>query len=123
MTDNFNEILSVIISAFVIPLLTYFCKIAVDFLEAKIDTLKTDKAIETAQTVVNAAVAEINQTYVDDLKKAGNFTDENKLIAFNKAFELASQQLTEQTKEIISQTFNGFNSWLQSQIEAAVRKK
>lgn len=119
MSDYINEILSVIVTAVIIPLVTYLGKVAIDFLQAKVDELKIKKAVEATR----AAVAEINQEYVDELKAVGNFNAEEKAVAFNKAFELSAQLIDAKTQALIDSTFNNFGSWLQAQIEAAVRKK
>ena len=119
MSEYINEILSVVITAFIIPLITYLSNEAIKLLKEKIAELKIKKAEKVAQ----AAVAEIAQTYVDPLKKAGTFASDTALVAFNKAFELGKQLINENTQELIASIHNDFDSWLQAQIEAAVRKK
>lgn len=119
MNEYLNEILGVVITAFVIPLITYLSKVAIELLQEKIAERKIVKAID----VTEAVVAEVNQTYVDQLKKEGEFTAENEAVAFNKAFELSKQLINDSTQKVIAKAFNNFDSWLQAQIEAAVRKK
>ena len=119
MNEYINEILGVIITAFVIPLITYLSNEAIKLLKEKVAELK----IKKAESVAQAAVAEVSQTYVDPLKKAGTFTEETALVAFNKAFELGKQLINENTQEIIAEIHNDFDSWLQAQIETAVKNK
>ncbi len=119
MSEHLNEILSVIITAFVIPLITYIAKVAIELLQEKVAELRIKKAVEATQ----AAVAEVNQVYVDELKKESNFNAEEKAVAFNKAFELSKQLIGAKTQALIESAFNNFDSWLQAQIEAAVRNK
>lgn len=119
MNEYINEILSVIVTAVVIPLITYLGKVAIELLQEKVAELKIKKAVEATQ----AAVAEVNQEYVDELKAEGNFNAEEKAIAFNKAYELSKQLIGVKTQKLIDSAFNNFDSWLQAQIEAAVRKK
>ena len=119
MSEYVNEILSVIVTAVVIPLITYIGKVVIELLQEKVAELKIKKAVEATQ----AAVAEINQQYVDELKADGNFNTEQKAIAFNKAYELSKQLIDTKTQALIESAFNNFDSWLQAQIEAAVRNK
>ena len=119
MNEYINEILGVVITAFVIPLITYLSNEAIKLLKEKVAELKIKKAEKVAQ----AAVAEIAQTYVDPLKKAGTFAEDTALIAFNKAFELATELINEDTQELIASIHNDFDSWLSAQIEAAVKNK
>lgn len=119
MSEYVNEILSVIVTAVIIPLITYLGKVAIELLQEKVAELKIKKAVEATQ----AAVAEVNQEYVDELKKEGNFTAEHQAVAFNKAYELCLQLIDVKTQKLIESAFNDFDSWLQAQIEAAVRNK
>lgn len=119
MNEYINEILGVVITAFVIPLITYLSSEAIKLLKEKVAELK----IKKAESVAQAAVAEIAQTYVDPLKKAGTFADDTALIAFNKAFELSKQLINEDTQGLIESIHNNFDSWLQAQIETAVKNK
>lgn len=119
MNEYFNEILGVVITAFVIPLITYLSNEAIKLLKEKVAELKIKKASDAVQ----AAVAEVSQTYVDPLKKAGTFAEDTALIAFNKAYELSAQLINDDTQELIASIHNDFDSWLQAQIEAAVKSK
>lgn len=119
MSEYINEILGVVITAFVIPCITYLSKVAIELLQEKVAELKIKKAEKAAQ----AAVAEIGQRYVDPLKKSGAFTEETAEIAFNKAYELSKQLINEKSQELIATIYNDFDSWLQAQIETAVKNK
>lgn len=119
MSEYINEILGVVITAFVIPLITFLSNEAIKLLKEKVAELK----IKKAENAVVAAVAEIAQNYVDPLKKAGTFAEDTALIAFNKAFELSKQLINDDTQELIDAIHNNFDSWLQAQIETAVKNK
>lgn len=119
MNEYINEILSVIITAFIIPLLTYLSSEAIKLLQEKVAELK----IKKAEKVVQDAVAEVAQTFVDPLKKIGEFTADAELAAFNKAFELATKLINEDTQKLIADIHNNFDSWLHAKVEAAVKNK
>lgn len=60
------------------------------------------------------------QTYVESLKKSGNFGAEAQLEALNKAKEIALSQLSEEVKEYITTNYGDINNWLTTQIEATI---
>ena len=79
-------------------------------------------AQEIAQAVATA-VTYVSQTYVDELKKSGTFTEENQRIAIEKALEVAKQQLTQQALDFISTAYGDITQYLTSLLEAEVRNQ
>lgn len=77
---------------------------------------------EIAQAVATA-VTYVSQTYVDELKKSGTFTQENQKIAIEKALEVAKQQLTQQALDFISTAYGDITQYLTSLLEAEVRNQ
>ena len=69
------------------------------------------------------AVTYVSQTYVDELKKSGTFTEENQRIAIEKALEVAKQQLTQQALDFISTAYGDITQYLTSLLEAEVRNQ
>lgn len=63
------------------------------------------------------------QTYVDDLKKIGTFTEENQRIAMQKALEVAKKQLTQEALEFITTAYGDITEYLTSRLEAEVRNQ
>ena len=79
-------------------------------------------AQEIAQAVATA-VTYVSQTYVDELKKSGTFTEENQKIAIEKALEVARQQLTQEALEFITTAYGDITEYLTSLLEAEVRNQ
>ena len=67
------------------------------------------------------AVIYVAQTYVDELKKSGTFTEENQKIAMQKALEVAKKQLTQEALEFIEITYGDITEYLTSKLEAEVK--
>jgi len=63
----------------------------------------------------------VNQTFVKALKREGNFDDEAKQIAFEKAKSAALEVMEASTKRWLTKTFSDLDSWLTIQIESAVK--
>lgn len=111
----------------IIPLLGILVKYLVDFLTAKRDEIKASTDSEIAktytdmvyQTVVDCVIA-TNQTYVDTLKKSGNFTVEAQKEAFNRTMNAVLAILSQDAKDYITQATGDLNTYLTQLIEAQV---
>lgn len=122
MNEILINIISVIVTSVIIPLITYLGLKIKDYLKTKIKNNEINKSIELATQAVTIAVTSIMQTYVDDIKKSGTFTAEAQKQAFTAAKEKALKLITEDTKNAIESIFGGFNEWLETQIEATVKE-
>ena len=80
----------------------------------------TNQWIKDASDIVLDIVLMIQQTYVDSLKKRGEFTKENAKEAKNKAMTMAVEMISEQSKDAIIGTYTSLEQWLDTQIESAV---
>lgn len=77
--------------------------------------------VNTAGDVVTNAVAYVSQTYVDGLKKSGQFSIENQKQAFQMAYDRAVQLINDDSAAVIAAVFGNFSEWLTTAIEVAVR--
>lgn len=103
-----------------------------DFINAKIDEIQTNtqiskydglnRVIDQVQIVVTTVVQSVNQTFVDDLKKAKKFTKESATEAKNKALEMAKELITEETANAIEQVYGNIDIYLDSLIENTVKE-
>lgn len=120
-----QEILHLLLTG-VLPLLVVY---VINFLRIKIKEQTTSledqniaKHIKTAVDVIGQVVIEINQTYVDELKKNGTFTKESEREAKEKAVKRCKQLISEKSKEAIEIMYNDFDVYLNSKIEELVNK-
>ena len=67
------------------------------------------------------AVEYVNQTFVSSLKKAGNFDDEAKQFAFEKAKSAALEVMEASTKRWLQKSISNLDTWLEIKIESAVK--
>ena len=122
MNELLLNIISVIVSSILIPLITYLGLKLSTYLKTKTNNAKLQTMIDSAINSVALSVACISQTFVDSLKASGNFTKEAQNQAFKMAKEKALQLINEEGKNAIKTLYGDFNEWLEAQIEAKVQE-
>lgn len=60
------------------------------------------------------------QTYVDALKKEGNFNKDVQLTALTKAKNIAISQMNDELKKFIKENYGNVDNWLITQIETTI---
>ena len=122
MNEILLNVLSVVVTAVVIPLISYLGYKLSKWLSTKIDNEKGKALLEKANDIVLNAVRSTFQTYVEELKNKGTFDKAAQLHAFNMAKENALSQLGSDVTEFIVNNYGGLNEWLSTQIEASINK-
>ena len=120
MNEILLNILSVVVTAVILPLISYAGTKLITYLNSKIADEKARELLSQATQVVTNAVRAVFQTYVESLKKSGNFGAEAQLEALNKAKDIALSQLSEEVKDYITTNYGDINNWLTTQIEATI---
>ena len=120
MNEVLLNILSVVVTAVILPLISYAGTRLISYLNSKIKDEKAKEFLSQATTVVTNAVRAVFQTYVESLKKSGNFGADAQLEALNKAKDIALSQLSEEVKDYIAKNYGDINNWLTTQIEATI---
>ena len=121
---NWEQIIIAIILTAVIPLIKWGLEILKDYVEAKIKTLDDQKLagiICDAYSTVSNVVLYVMQTYVDSLKKKGEFDALAQKEALNMARKRATDLINDTAKEAIEEKYGDFSMWLDTQIEDTVR--
>lgn len=108
-----------------IPIITVFTG---KFLYAKweetrdnIKNTEVQKALDEVVEMVVNVVQATNQTLVDTLKSKGEFTQEAAIEAFNKSKETALKMLSDETADIIEETYGDVSIYIDTLIESTVR--
>ena len=120
MNEVLLNILSVVVTAVILPLISYAGTRLISYLNSKIKDEKAKEFLSQATTVVTNAVRAVFQTYVESLKKSGNFGADAQLEALNKAKDIALSQLSEEVKDYITKNYGDIDNWLTTQIEATI---
>lgn len=109
-----------------IPVLIYGVKKATDALIQYLGTKTDNEIVKEVLTEIlqfaRDAVVYTAQTYVDRLKKNGEFTEEAQLEAFNKAKETALKFITKESRELFEDVYGDLEEYLEVLIEAECRK-
>ena len=120
-----KDLLYILITASVPVLTTYVCK----FLYAKwtegkvqIENEKIATTLDSVVTMVLDVVEATNQTFVDELKKKGEFTEEAAAEAFRISKDKALTMLSTESADIISVVYGDVNIYLDTLIEATVKQ-
>ena len=123
--EMIKDLLFMLITAAVPVLTAYVCK----FLyakwsegQAKIENEKISTTLDNVVKMVLDVVESVNQTFVDELKKKGEFTKESAEEAFNKSKETALIMLSNDAADIISKVYGDIDVYLDTLIEATVKQ-
>lgn len=73
-------------------------------------------------TTIEKAVEATNQTFVDELKKHGGLTDEQKKEAFNNTYKAVKRVLTDEGIKVLNEFVKDVPYWIGEIIEATVQK-
>ena len=120
MNDILMNILSILVTAVVLPLITFAGKKLIDFLNTKINDENAKKQLTKATEIVTSAVRSVLQTYVDTLKANGTFDAEAQKTALTKAKEMALNQMNIDVQNFIEDNYGDLDNWLTVQIEATI---
>ena len=127
--ENFLQMLSQIFEVCVIPLLGILTAYLVQYIATKKDALikQNDNALAAkyitmlSKTITDCVIA-TNQTYVDSLKSQGKFDAEAQKKAFNMTLTAVLSILNDEAKEYLTAIYGDLNTYITTQIEAAVNK-
>ena len=120
MNEIIINIISVVVTSIVLPLLSIAGAKLIQFINSKIKNNKAADLLTTATTIVINAVRSVFQTYVEALKKEGSFNKDAQIIALNKAKEIALTQMTDEVKDYLVTTYGSLDTWLDTNIEATI---
>ena len=113
-----NATTQTLINVLVIVVIPTLTKAAVDYMRLKIQGTR----IEQAGQIVLDAVDQTNQTFADQLRKDGTFTEEKQREAMEKSVKTALSMMNERTLKILEREFNDVEAWIVSKIEAACKE-
>jgi uncharacterized membrane protein len=120
MDEIINNIISVVVTVVVIPLITLLGTNLIQWIGTKTANEKAAKILSEASTIIINSVKTVFQTYVDTLKKSGKFDSEAQIEALQRAKTTALAQLKNETQEYIKANYGSVDIWLVTQIEATI---
>ena len=122
MNEILLNVLSIIVTAVIIPVISFLGYKLSQFLNSKIKDEKARNLLNKANEIVLNAVRSVFQTYVESLKNSGSFNEDAQKIAFSKAKSIILNQMTDELKSFITKNYGDLEEWIRNQIEASIYK-
>lgn len=123
-----EELIPQLFEVCIIPLLGILTAFIVKFINAKMNQISESrdselekKYLQMLNSTITDCVIATTQTYVEALKKQGEFDAEAQKVAFTLTFESVSNLLTEEAKEYLSAAVGDLNLYITQKIEAEVQ--
>lgn len=120
MNEIILNIISVVVTAIILPLISYAGARLITWLNTKIKDENAKQQLTVATDIVTNAVRSVFQTYVESLKKNGTFDKESQKAALIKAKNDALAQMTDEIKEYITKNYGDLETWIITQIESTI---
>jgi hypothetical protein len=117
------EIILTAVSTAVMALVGVGITAFTNWISTKTKNAKMDKYIGYALDAVYAAVSDVMQTYVDDIKASGKLTEEQKEEAKQKALVKVKNIMSVATYKALGEAYGDVEQWLQSNIQAEVKEQ
>ena len=122
MNEILLNVLSVVTTAIVLPLISFLGVKLTQWLNTKIKDEKAKTLLEKTNGIVLDAVRSVFQTYVQSLKASGSFDSQAQSIALGKAKAIIESELTEDLKRFIGESYGDVAAWIGNAIEASIYK-
>lgn len=120
MNEIILNIISVVVTAVILPLISYAGARLIAWLNAKIKDENAKLQLTVATDIVMNAVRSVFQTYVETLKKNGTFDKESQKVALIKAKDDALAQMSDEIKYYITKNYGDLETWITTQIESTI---
>lgn len=114
------DVLMKIIEAVIGLIVTVGIPYIFSLLQRNIKSDTQTRYLKKVEELVRAAVVQVQQTYVEDMKAAGKFNSELQKVAFQKARDAVLYMLNEETKKIVVDAVGDFDVYIRNKIEEAV---
>lgn len=120
MNEIVVNVIAVVVTSVVIPLITLLGAKLTQWINGKIKDDETKKVVEEINQIVSTNVSYVFQTYVENLKKKDKFDDKAQSYALRYAQEKILNELGEVAKDYILEHFGDINGWITTQIESTI---
>ena len=129
MNEQVLNIIAQIAEVCLIPLFGYLTSLLINKINAKLEADKKKTEAEIAEryllqfndTIV-ACIRATNQTYVEELKKAGNFDKAAQEIALTKTLEAVKATLNDESKKYVEMFTTDIEKYILNKIEANIEE-
>lgn len=109
-----------IIEVCLIPLLGLLTSYLIEYIKTKTNSAKLDKYVDMLNDTITECVLATKQTYVEALKKNGNFDETAQKEAFEKTKQAVMNILSTDAKEYLTTVYGDLNAYVNQKIESEV---
>lgn len=120
MNDIVLSIISIVVTTIVLPLISIAGTKLIKYIGEKTKDQTATRILTNITGIVERAVRTVFQTYVDSLKKSGEFDKEAQIRAYNLAKQEVMVELNQEAKDFIGQNYGDINTFIRNQIEATI---
>lgn len=125
MNNNvFNTVLTGVLIP-ILPVITAYLvallKKKVSEIEGKINNETLSRYMDITENVIETCVAAVSQTYVDSLKKGGNFDNSAQSEAFDMCKQKVLAILSDDVKTTLTSAYGDLNTFIDAKIEHFVK--
>ncbi len=120
MNDILLNIISIVVTAVIVPLISLLGSKLIQWIGTKVKDEKAAAFLSKASEIVISAVKSVFQTYVDSLKKSGAFDAEAQKTALNKATVTIKSQLGTELIDYIKKNYGDLDAWIGTQVESTI---
>lgn len=120
MNEIIINVISVLVTSIVLPLITFLGIKLTSWLNTKIKDEKSRALLTGITEIVTRNVASTFQTFVESLKKENKFDEKSQSNALRYTKEQILKELSDEAIEYISDNFKDVNSCLTTQIESTI---
>jgi hypothetical protein len=117
---NWLTLVIQIIEVCIIPLLGLLTGYLIDYIKTKTNSAKLDKYVDMLNDTITECVLATKQTYVEALKKNGNFDETAQKEAFEKTKQAVMDILNADAKEYLTTIYGDLNAYVNQKIESEV---
>lgn len=122
MNEILLNVLSVLVTAVIIPLISIGGTQLIKLINSKIQNSEANRLLTKATESVTNATRCVFQTYVESLKAEGKFDKESQIKALTQAKNIVLEQLGGDVKTFIQDNFGDLGKWIETQIESTINK-
>lgn len=115
---KFTDVLCCILIMSTIAFVITAIKVTLQYVNIKI----SNKVIDSAVRIVQDVVEQVNQTYVNDLKKSDKFDKNCQIEALRKSIELSQKLMSTRMRKFIQQYSGDIVEWIINQVESYISK-
>ena len=127
MNEQLLNIIAQIAEVCLIPLFGYLTTLLINKINSKLDSDKKKAEAEIAIRYINQlnvtiveCIRATNQTYVEELKKAGSFDKAAQEVALAKTLEAVKATLNDESKKYLAMFATDIEAYILNKIEASI---